>query len=95
MSAHTHRGRVVLLDNRDWEDGEGTLEFRLTYDGPLLASNGSRDTKSGRKDYKHEVRGRLHPQLKRLWDTVPPSQAGTRYIGSYLLRKPNKQEAAI
>ncbi len=55
---------VVLLDNLDWEDGEGTLEFRLTYDGLLLASNTGRDERAARKAYKHTLRKRFHPQLK-------------------------------
>jgi hypothetical protein len=43
------------------------VEFRLTYEGPLLAATGS----NTRVDHKHEIRRALHPQLKRLWEIVP------------------------
>jgi hypothetical protein len=66
--------RVVLLEdpyNRP-EDGEH-MEFRLTYNGPLLATQrdpltGQRDS---RADHKHELRRRFHVQLKRLWEITP------------------------
>lgn len=43
------------------------LEFRLTYEGPLLAATGT----NTRIEHKHEIRKALHPQLKRLWEIVP------------------------
>ncbi len=52
------------------------MEFRLTYDGLLLASNTGRDEKAARKAYKHTVRKRFHSQLRRLWETVPHLRTG-------------------
>jgi hypothetical protein len=43
------------------------LEFRLTYEGPLLgASKGNT-----RARHKHDIRLALEPQLKRLWQVSP------------------------
>lgn len=48
MSAR--EGQVVLRDDLTWDDGEGCgMEFRLTYEGLLLASNMGRDEKTARK----------------------------------------------
>jgi hypothetical protein len=41
------------------------MQFRLTYEGCLLGA--SRD--NTRASHKHEIRMKLHPQLKRLWAT--------------------------
>ena len=49
----------------------GAMEFRLTYDGELLASNSGRDTKSARKEYKRAVRKRFHDQPKNLFRVSP------------------------
>jgi len=48
------------------------LEFRLTYEGPLLSdqSRGGVVTRS-RADNKQRIRKSLHRQLKRLWDLHP------------------------
>jgi hypothetical protein len=43
------------------------MEFRLLYDGPLLAT--SRTDK--RNQHKHDVRRVFHKQLRRLWETNP------------------------
>lgn len=60
--------RVVLLDDPYNDPDEGTLlEFRLTYEGPLLAATAN----NTRIEHKHDIRKVLHPQLKRLWDIVP------------------------
>jgi hypothetical protein len=54
------------------------MEFRLTYEGELLASNtGERDTKPARKDYKHVLRQRFHPQIKKVFEVTPFLNAGT------------------
>lgn len=49
------------------------MEFRLTYEGPLMATQ--RDAVSGQKDarvdHKHEIRRHFHPQLQRLWSVNP------------------------
>jgi hypothetical protein len=39
------------------------MQFRLTYEGPLLSD--------GRADHKHEIRKHFHHQLRRLWQTYP------------------------
>ena len=54
--------RVVLLDDPyNDPDKETLLEFRLTYEGPLLAATGS----NTRIEHKHDIRKTLHPQLRR------------------------------
>jgi hypothetical protein len=63
---------VTLLDDLTWEGPETPMEFRLTYEGPLLASNvGGRDHKPARKSYKHDVRRQFHRQLVRLYQMNP------------------------
>jgi hypothetical protein len=48
------------------------MEFRLTYEGELLASNtGDRDTRPARKDYKRVLRQRFHPQIKKVFEITP------------------------
>jgi hypothetical protein len=48
------------------------MEFRLTYDGELLAdSERSAAKRRSLADHKHEIRKRFHPQLTRLWDITP------------------------
>jgi hypothetical protein len=60
--------RVVLWDDPYNDPDEGTvLEFRLTYEGPLLAATGT----NTRIENKHTIRKALHPQLKKLWAIVP------------------------
>ena len=39
------------------------MRFRLTYEGALLGASRNKT----RAQHKHEIRMRLHPQLKRLW----------------------------
>lgn len=71
------------MDDRSWECDDGTMEFRLTYAGPLLASNtGERDTRPARKEYKRGVRKKFHSQLKRLWEIVPHLKAGRSVRGT-------------
>ena len=54
------------------DEGEG-VEFRLTYEGPLLATQ--KDPVSGqadaRADHKRNIRRIFHLQLKRLWEINP------------------------
>lgn len=49
------------------------MEFRLTYEGPLYATQ--RDPIDGQVDrragHKHDLRRVFHQQLKRLWKTMP------------------------
>jgi hypothetical protein len=65
--------RVVLKHDPYESDCEDSMEFRLTYDGPLMATqrdpvNNQKDARAG---HKHEIRRQLHPQLKRLWEVHP------------------------
>jgi hypothetical protein len=64
---------AVLKGDPYESDGEDVMEFRLTYEGPLMATQ--RDPVSGQKDaraqHKHDIRRKLHPQLKRLWSVHP------------------------
>jgi hypothetical protein len=54
------------------------VEFRLTYEGLLLASNtGQRDQKPARKEYKRKVRKVFHGQLRRPWEITPFLKRGT------------------
>lgn len=55
------------------------VQFRLIYQGTLLADNGRRVTPA-RADKKHEIRKLLHPQLKRLWDVHPYLKRGQTEI---------------
>jgi hypothetical protein len=50
------------------------MEFRLTYEGPLLAAN----TRNRRSAHKHEIRKALHPQLKQLWQATPHLREATK-----------------
>ena len=62
----------VLRFDRDYDPYEGDMEFRLTFEGPLRASNtGDRDRRTGRKEYKHWVRQQFHTQLRELWRQTP------------------------
>lgn len=65
------RNRTVLQDDPhvDWESA---LEFRLTYEGPLLAETiRTHEVRKARASHKQEIRKALHPQLRRLWMTSP------------------------
>jgi hypothetical protein len=62
MSASNRR--VVIKGDPSEEPGEGCLEFRLTYEGPLKGANG----KKTRAEHKHEIRRAFHPQLKRQFE---------------------------
>lgn len=65
--------RVLLGGYVDDQFSEDAVKFRLTYEGPLPASqndarNEQRDPKA---DVKQRIRKYLHPQLKKLWETHP------------------------
>lgn len=56
--------RYNYRTDTEFESGEGLMQFRLTYEGPLKPSgNNNRNTAN-----KHAIRRALHPQLKRLWE---------------------------
>ena len=56
------------------------MEFRLTYEGPLGATQGNEvgSLRSPKLQQKHEIRQRFHLQLKRLWDFTPFLKTGGR-----------------
>jgi len=71
--------RFTLLDDPYNQPDEGHfMQFRLTYEGPLFATQ--RDPISGQQDkrgvHKHDIRRAFHAQLKRLWDVVPHLKTG-------------------
>jgi hypothetical protein len=68
------------------------LEFRLTYQGPLLSDQRrGGEVMRARADHKQSIRKKLHPQLKRLWEVSPflkpmpdldrPQRQGSRIFG--------------
>lgn len=66
--------RAIYLDGTDLERGcEALMRFRLTYDGPLKATqqtNAAGDPRlftDKRAEHKHEIRQNFHRQLKELW----------------------------
>ena len=64
--------RVVILAPLEGSfEGDSTLRFRLTYDGPLRATQ--RDPREGERHrmapHKHALRQAFHRQLKQLWAT--------------------------
>lgn len=56
------------------------MQFRLTYEGTLLATQ--RDPLTGQQDkrgiHKHDIRQVFHNPLKHLWDIVPHLKTGNR-----------------
>lgn len=73
--------RVVVVDDPhiDWE--EAGMQFRLTYDGPLLAETADRKRIPLRADGKQEIRKRFHRQLKRAWEVMPQLNGGVSKPG--------------
>jgi len=72
--------RVVLLDDPHNQPDEGCfMQFRLTYEGLLLATQ--RDPLTSQQDkrgnHKHDIRQAFHSQLKRLWEIVPHLRDGS------------------
>jgi hypothetical protein len=66
-----------LRDDLTWVDGEGNgMEFRLTWEGMLLSTNSGNLHKPARRDKKHEMRQKFHPQLKHLYEITPILHTG-------------------
>ncbi len=64
--------QVLLRDDPhvNWEDG--SVEFRLTYQGPLLSETQRNSAVRGaRAEHKHRIRKVFHGQLKRWWEISP------------------------
>jgi hypothetical protein len=64
--AHTR----ILRWDPDFDPSEGDMEFRLTYEGPLLAHRDDKRLEQ-RKRHTHDIRRRFHTQLKALWREHP------------------------
>lgn len=61
----------VWWDDLDHPLGDDYMEFRLTYEGPLLGASKN----NPRARHKHDVRRVFHPQLRRWWDITPALNA--------------------
>lgn len=72
------------------------MEFRLTYEGPLTATQGNEvgSPRSPRRQNKHDIRKKFHPQLKRLWEITPFLKTGDRSGPSALLLE-TSQDAPV
>jgi hypothetical protein len=71
--SHDKSESRVLRDDPCNEPHGDTMQFRLTYEGPLHGSF-NRDK---RPEEKHAIRKKLHPQLRRLWELTPHLKAMT------------------
>jgi hypothetical protein len=83
-------GHFYLAFDPDFNPEECAMRFRLTYEGPLLASTAS-DT---RAKHKHEIRKTLHPQLKRLWE-IDPNLKGWNAHSPTILDEETKDFIAV
>jgi hypothetical protein len=54
------------------------MEFRLTYAGPLSATQGNEVGGRAKRQHKHDIRKRFHPQLKQLREITPFLKTGER-----------------
>ena len=67
-------------------DFEGGVEFRLTYEGKLLAdSQRSAEARKARAKHKHEIRKKFHKQLKKLWESSPQLSEKAFEGGDFLI----------
>jgi hypothetical protein len=63
--ARPSRFTEVFVNTGEPIEEDDLLEFRLLYEGELLASGNDKT----RPSEKHRIRRALHPQLRRLWQT--------------------------
>jgi hypothetical protein len=70
----------VVFCDPDYDRGANTLEFRLTYAGPLLAENSRpiNNQKDRRRDHKHMLRSKFHAQIGYWWRIHPFLSKGDR-----------------
>lgn len=66
MCARSQPRNIVLMDDPYFDQEGSSMQFRLTYEGKLLAN--------GPTQHRHEIRKELHPQLRRLWTVLPSLQ---------------------
>jgi hypothetical protein len=87
-------GKRVLIEDPYNQPEIGTaMEFRLTYAGPLFATQ--RDDRPGQKsrhtENKHQIRTTFHKQLKELWRVTPGLAPVSRHRPSILVMQGNSQ----
>jgi hypothetical protein len=84
-----HLRPAELLGSYFWEshefgnsDPEEMMDFRLIYQGPLLATTAG----NTRRDNKHHIRKQLHKQLAELWKVQPPLKgfSNNKILGTVL-----------
>lgn len=68
----------VIKSDPSMDDVEDLMQFRLTYQGLLLAEATRGGVLPARAEHKQEIRKVFHRQLKRLWEIHP-----------YLMRQPD------
>ena len=63
----------VIYEDPDYSPEVGVMRFRLTYQGPLMATQNepAKEQRDKRAENKHAIRTALHRQLRRLWETTP------------------------
>jgi hypothetical protein len=64
-------GITVIRNDTCVSFDEDALEFRLTYQGLLLAESRRGGVLDARATHKHDIRKVFHRQLKRLWEITP------------------------
>ena len=69
MDAPDNKRRVLRWEP-DTEDGEGGMELRLTYSGPLYAQQGEKRLEQ-RSRHVHTIRKVFHKQIKEFWTCHP------------------------
>jgi hypothetical protein len=66
------------------------MEFRLTYEGPLMGAGNN----NPRASHKHDIRRRFHAQLKRLWQ-VHPMLSHSKAFNWDQTKPPDQQESRV
>jgi hypothetical protein len=69
----------VIVGTGDLIESENIVEFRLLYQGELVASSNTHR----RAAEKHDIRKYFHPQLRRLWSVKPGLRQLAESIGSH------------
>jgi hypothetical protein len=69
---------VVFCDDTFVNWGDNALEFRLTYQGLLLAETNKGELQGARASHKQMIRKDIHRQLKRLWEIHPYLSGGLK-----------------
>ena len=80
-----------------WPDDGLSMQFRLTYAGPLPASQGEPrgQQQDPRADVKHRIRQDFHRQLKRLWAVDRNLNGSPRPVNLALEEGPEQEAESI